>query len=363
MDEKQLREGLQEAGLSQYEADTYLEVLERGTASAVKIAEGAGVPKSRIYDVLRDLESEGYVETFEGDSLSARARDPTEVLEDLQERANRLASTAEEIEARWERPEIDDHKITIVKRFESVFDQFQAVAEDATNQIQIAVTPSQFESVRPVLEDAVERGVFVKLCLATGIEDAHAVEDVEFEDVATEARHRTLPAPFTALVDRTHTFFSSMSTPNDQYGIIIDDLTLTYVFHWYFQSALWGTWDQVYSQTPEDGKREYVDVRECIQDVAPGVEAGTPIPATVRGFDTHTGDDVTLTGTIVDIISAGTPAADESLTLSHLAGQATIVLKSDGYEYGIGGRGSTFEDVEATRIVIEPPESLSEEVL
>ncbi|SNZ12453.1 transcriptional regulator [Natronoarchaeum philippinense] len=361
MDEQELRAGLQEAGLSQYEADAYLAVLERGTAPAVKIAEQTGIPKSRIYDVLEDLEREDYVETFEQDSaLSARPRDPSEVMADLQQRANRLATTAEAIEDRWERPEISGHKITIVKRFDSVIEQFRAAAEEATNRIQIAVSPSQFEAVRPALADAVDRGVFVKLTLATGLEDPHAVEDIAFADVATEARHRTLPAPFTALVDRTHTFFSSESHPSDQYGIIIDDQTLTYVFHWYFQSALWGTWQPVYDAVDDGIKREYVDIRECVQDIAPIVNDGTTIPATVNGFDIRTGEEVTLSGEITEIISAGMPDTDGSLTLTQLAGQATLVLESDGREYGIGGRGATLEDVEARRIVLDPPESLSD---
>lgn len=361
MDEEQLRAGLQEAGLSQYEADAYLAVLERGTAPAVKIAEQTGVPKSRIYDVLRDLEREGYIETFEQDSaLSARACDPTEVMTDLQQRANRLSTTAEAIQDRWERPEISGHKITIVKRFDSVVEQFRAAADEATNQIQIAVSPSQFEAVRPVLEAAVDRDVFVKLCVATGLEDPHAVDDIPFEGVATEARHRSLPAPFTALIDRSQTFFSSMSHPSDQYGIIIDDLTLTYVFHWYFQGALWGTWQSVYDSTAEGTKRVYVDVRECVQDIAPIVNAGTPIPATVRGFEIRTGEDVTLSGEITEIISASLPDEDGLLTLTQLAGQATLVLESDGREYGVGGRGATIEDVEATRITIDPPEPLAE---
>ena len=357
MDEAELREGLQEVGLTQYETDAYLAVLERGTAPAVKIAEQTGIPKSRIYDVLDDLERDNYVETFTQDSsLSVRPRDPADVMAALQQRADRLQTTAEAIEERWERPEIDDHKITIVKRFDSVLDQFRAVAEQATNQIQIAVTPSQFEAVRPALEDAIDRGIFVKLCLATGFENAHAVDRIEFADVATEARHRMLPAPFIALVDRRHTFFSSKSPANEEYGIIVDDLTLTYVFHWYFQSALWGTWQTVYDASADSSKREYVHVREFVQDVAPIVNGGTTIPATVRGFEIETGEEVTLSGEITEIISAGEPDDDGSLTLTQLAGQATVVLESDGREYGIGGRGATRDDIEATRIVIDPPE-------
>lgn len=354
MDQETLRAGLMDAGLTQYEADAYLALLERGAAPAVRIAEDTDIPKSRVYDVLRDLEEAGYVETYEQDSLRARAHDPADVLSDLQQRAQRLLQTADEIEERWEQPGIDDHKITIVKRFESVLDQFRELAGEADNQIQLAASPEQVEEIRPALEDAIDRDVFVKLCVTTGPRDEHLFEEMEFAEIATEVRHRHLPAPFTVLVDRRWTCFSSQTRVNDQYGILVDDPTLTYVFHWYFQSALWVTWDLIYADSTDGNKREYVNVRECICDVAPLVTDGVEIPVTVRGFDVRSGDDVTLSGRIVDIISARTPTRDDgSLTLTHLAGQATLVVESDGAEYGIGGRGATLEDIEATRIIIE----------
>lgn len=357
MDEEQLRTGLKEAGLSQYEADTYLTVLERGGTPAVKIAAQAGVPKSRIYDVLRDLEEDGYVETYEQDSLHARARNPADILANLQQRADRLAQTANEIEERWEKPGIEDHKITIVKRFDSVLDQFREVAKRADNQIQLAASPTQIEAVQSTLQDAIERDVFVKLCVTTSPSNAHEIEALEFETIATEARHRNLPAPFTALVDTAHTCFSPEMHPTDQYGILINDFSLSYVFHWYFHSALWQTWELVYAASMDGQKSEYVDVRECICDIAPLLNDGVEIPVTVRGLDVETGETITLSGQIVEIISAGSTNSEGSLTLTQLAGQATLVLESNGREYGIGGRGATLEDIEATRIVIDYADS------
>lgn len=357
MDEEQLRAGLKEAGLSQYEADAYLTVLERGGTPAVKIAAQAGVPKSRIYDVLRDLEEDGYIETYEQDSLHARARDPAEILDNLQQRADRLAQTASEIESRWEKPGIDDHKITIVKRFESVLDQFRDIANRADNQIQLAASPSQIEALQSTLQDAIERNIFVKLCVTTSPSNAHEIDALEFGPIATEVRHRSLPAPFTALVDTSHACFSPEMHPTDQYGILINDFSLSYVFHWYFHSALWQTWELVYADSMDGQKREYVDVRECICDIAPLLNDGIEIPVTIRGLDVETGEDITLSGHIVEIISAGSVNSEGSLTLTQLAGQATLVLESNGQEYGIGGRGATLEDIEATRIIIDYADS------
>ena len=358
MDQNTLRNGLIQAGLTQYEADAYLALLDRGKAPAVRIAEDTEIPKSRVYDVLRDLESDGYVETYDQGSLHARPEDPSDVLTDLQQRAERLLQTADEIEQRWEQPDIDDHKITIVKRFDSVLDRFREFAASADDVIQIAASLDQIEAVEPALRDAVDRGVFVKLCITNETVEPAEIETLPFEAIATEVRHRRLPAPFTALVDRSHTCFSPDSRPTDQYGILVDDLALTYVFHWYFQSALWETWELVYADSRDGNKREYVNVRECIRDIAPLVDDSVVIPVTVHGFDTATGDDITLSGEVVEIISAGrSPRTDGTLGLTQLAGQATLVVESNGRQYGIGGRGATLEDIEATRVIIETPDS------
>ncbi len=48
-------------GFSGYEARVYLAVLRLGAARPVEVAREAGVPVQRVYDVLRSLESKGFV--------------------------------------------------------------------------------------------------------------------------------------------------------------------------------------------------------------------------------------------------------------------------------------------------------------
>ena len=60
----ELISALRDAGLSPYQADAYVTILEVGAAPVTDIAEASGVPDPRIYDVLRDLEAEGYIELY-----------------------------------------------------------------------------------------------------------------------------------------------------------------------------------------------------------------------------------------------------------------------------------------------------------
>ncbi len=353
METEELRAALEDAGLSQYQSDAYVAVLELGKASAVEIADACSVPQARIYDVLRDLEADGYIETYEQDSLHARARDPEEVLSSLREQAETLATAAEEIAERWERPAVDDHMVSIVKRFDTVFDRARTLVTEAENDVQLSVSPEQFRDLRPQLEQARENGVVVKVSIHT--EDVSTLpSDEELEGAATEVRHRELPSPFLALVDRTKTCFAPHDRSVNQYGVLVEDYTLTYVFHWFFLTSLWGVWDTVHTERASDPPIEYTNIRQCVRDIEPLLNDGAAIEVRIRGYETESGDPCELSGTIARATYAGVSSeTDETVPLSQLAGKVTIYVDDGERERAVGGWGAFVEDVEATRITIE----------
>lgn len=356
MDTDELRNGLREAGLSTYQIDAYVALLNLGSASATSLAEQADVPRSRIYDVLRDLEEEGYVETYKQDALRARAREPTEVLQKLQSRAETLSNTATEIQNRWQQAGVGGHRISVLKRVETVIERAEEAIRNATSQVQLSVTPEQYEELAPALEACYENGVFVSVSFNTSHKlPSKLPSEEELSGVVTEARHRHLPAPFLALVDRKITCFAPHMEPVEQYGTVFEDETLSYVFHWYFEAALWESWAVVHTSHSETLPAEYVNIRRCIRDIAPVLAEGATITATARGREMGKRNTVALTGEITDVLYANGDLRDGDATpsLSSLAGQATIVIETDDGEYGIGGWGAVLEDMEADRIIIE----------
>ncbi|SEP79302.1 TrmB family transcriptional regulator [Natrinema salaciae] len=355
MDGDELTEILEDAGLSPYQSDAYVTLLGLGSASATDIAQASDVPDPRIYDVLRGLEEAGYIETYEQDSLHARAHDPANVLADLRSRATRFETAANEIEDRWSRPDLEEHKVSIVKRLDTVLARADELIRSATNQVQIGLTPAQFDELSDALTAAHESGVDVKICLfplTTTETDVPSRESLA--DACTEARYRNLPSPFVALVDRSWTCFSPHGQSTNEYGVIVNDRTHTYVFHWYFLTCLWEIHDTIYSARGDDPPITYVDLRQCLRDVEPLLEDGATIEATVYGFETDTGREVTRRGTITDLTYTGHSTVDGQQTaLFHLAGKASLTLATDDGTYTVGGWGAMLEDYEATRITIE----------
>jgi sugar-specific transcriptional regulator TrmB len=352
MDDEALMSILEDAGLSPYQAEAYVALLDLGTASATDIADACDVPDPRIYDVLRDLESKGYIETFQQDSLTARAHDPDEVLEDLRSRSSRYLDAAEDIEDRWNQPEITDHEVSIVKRFETVENRARDLVESADDQIQLGVDTERFYALKPALESAFERGVNIKLSICT--EPGGEVPDAaDIEGTCTEARHRDIPSPFLVLVDRRWTCFAPHHRSVNEYGILVNDRTHTYLFHWFFLTCLWEIWETVYTVRTAETPTTYVDLRHVVRDLEPLLNEDATIEVTVVGYETDTNDPVERTGTVVDVDYTGSSIGrQEPVPLAQLAGRISLTLEADGETYEIGGWGAVLEEIEATEITV-----------
>lgn len=81
--EEGIIDGLCKLGLTQYEAKTYATLVGMEEATAREVNEISGVPRTRIYDVLHNLEKKGFVEFSQGSPTYYRAVDPDQVMKRL----------------------------------------------------------------------------------------------------------------------------------------------------------------------------------------------------------------------------------------------------------------------------------------
>ncbi|MUW15395.1 TrmB family transcriptional regulator [Halorubrum sp. CBA1125] len=353
MERAELTETLEDAGLSPYQADAYVTVLELGSAPVTRVADASGVPDPRIYDVLRDLESAGYIETYEQESLYARANDLDEIVDDLESRASRFTAATEEIERRWNEPSVEQSTVSIVTRFETVIKNADEFIREAETQVSVSLGVDHFERLRPALRAATERGVRVNLSIHTPNGGTESLPDAEeLREVCSEARHRQLPSPFVVIVDRTKTCFAPHAGSTNEYGVLVDDSTHTYVFHWYFLTTQWDTWEPIYTALDGEPPIEYIDIRYCVRDVAPLLRDGATVRVRIEGADTETGADRLVEGTIADVV---VPGADESVdagTIASYGGRVGLVVDTDDGAVEVGGWGAMVEAVEAHQITV-----------
>jgi sugar-specific transcriptional regulator TrmB len=347
MDSGELVETLERAGLSPYQADAYVTLLEYGSTSATELASASSVPKPRIYDVVEELERRGYVETYESGSLHVRAHSPADVMDDLRSSADRFESAADEVEERWEQPDLESNRASIVRRFQTVYERASRFIDGAEHQVHVSVTPEEFTRLRPRLAAAFDRGVSVRVSIHTG--PGEEPPDLNFRGACGEARHREFPAPFVTLVDRRKTCFAHHPDGFEEYGVLVDDRTHAHVFHWYFRTALWDDWSALYVAAG-DGPVEYLDTRQCARDLSPLIEAGAEVRVRVEGYDIETGATVHLEGQVREAIVSATGGREAKEP--SVAGQVSLVVETEDGTTTVGGWGAMLESVEATHITV-----------
>ncbi|MEM4781227.1 MAG: TrmB family transcriptional regulator [Halalkalicoccus sp.] len=342
---------LEEAGFSPYQAAAIVALLDLGSASARTIADASDVPDPRIYDVLRDLEAGGYVETYEDDSLHARIGSLDRLEEELASRAEKLSWASDEVEQRYQRPTSDLGCARVVGGFETAFEGARESIADATDRVQASLTGPQFTKLEEALVAAHERGVDVRLSFHGDREALPATDALA--PACTEARYRSLPSPFVVLVDRSRTCFVPHTDSINEYGLIVDDRTHTYVFRWFFALCLWEVWEECYSGRSAEPPTTYADVRECLRAVEPELDAGRTVWIDVEGRWTDTGEACSFAGRLVDCTyTAQSARADAGDTIAAYAGRATLVVDTDEGPVRVGGWGALLEECEATRITV-----------
>ncbi|WP_135366042.1 TrmB family transcriptional regulator [Halosimplex halophilum] len=351
MDDLDELEGvLADAGFSGYEAEAYLGLLQLRDASVAELASVCSVPRSRLYDVLRDLEDEGYVETYERESLRGRIANVSAAAEELRDRATELEDGADRLEAVWERPRFEQTDISVFQTHAATVREATARIDAAEHTVHLCVTPDELLELADPLRDAIDRDVVIRIAVQTGETGADTDLPHLFPDVAFEVRQCEAAAHFIALVDGS---FAALAVDNEwdgQYGLVVDDNTLGSILHWYYQIQLWEPWDTLYSAsmgTPTT----FVSIRELIREIESVRTDDETVTVRVEGVDTESREAVEIEGEVVDVIYTDI-YEDRDVTFAQQFIQAALRVRSGDEEYTIGGYGAVLEDIRAIQMTI-----------
>ncbi|WP_135853953.1 TrmB family transcriptional regulator [Halorussus salinus] len=346
MDRDILTQALEYADLTSYQVDAYLTLLEMGVAPAIEVGRESSVPVSQVYDVLRSLESRGYAETIEREKLYARPSEPDELVGELESRGELLQDAAEEVHERYREPVQMDARIGVTKRVETAVENAQDLVGDAETVVEIAGTYEQIQLLCPALREARERGVIVRASVYAN-DGELPPEEFDPEGALSELRVCSIPGPFLVVIDRHRTCFAPNTRSDEDYGVLVYDRILPFVFHWYYLTCLWNLYPTVYADDRD--RFTYVTLEEFVCDCSRLVDE-YDLRVRIEGIDLATESETAMDGTVTDISFLGDHRKRGRAALSDLGAFTVVTLDAGDETYTLGGWGAVFEDIEVRTI-------------
>lgn len=161
---------LQDLGLKEYEARTFLALTQLSTGTAKEISDTSEVPRTRVYDAIRVLEARGLVEVQHSSPQRFRAATIAEATTTLRQqfddRIDTLESHLESLETREVPDEADQvQEVWSLTGHEGIESRTYEMIENATSEIMLVVVEEEIltDALFDRLHAAADRGVEIIL--------------------------------------------------------------------------------------------------------------------------------------------------------------------------------------------------------
>lgn len=351
MTTRKIEENLVKLGLKKVEARAYIALARLGTAVASRIAKEAGIPLSKIYDILRGLEEKGLIESQESRPKVYRITDPNRGLKSLiKQYETTLAETLEmikEIRVSGE-PEATGVVWTVRGR-RNIISRMCSLFNEASYGLAIATTDYILSKVMDKIVAVANKGVNISLVIYQT--DPKLVEYlVNISRAFSKVKVRRIVTVTVLLIDRKKGFsyfippeLSPESKVNMDYALIIEDENLLRLLNDFYHLALWNISELKAFDKKSIFSRplRYVHFWRLVEDVKELLSMGVNVKARIVGRYVVNKRHVDITGEIKDVL-----ISENGLKYS------LIIETDDGRRFSVGGWGCYLEDIETDKAVI-----------
>lgn len=161
-------EGLEQFGLREYEAKCFVSLTKITSGTAREVSEHIDVPRTRVYEAVRSLESDGLVEIHHSSPQRFRAIPIAEALQVLEEKhENRIDRLGQSLRQLKRTTDFEtgggDHEIWSLAGTETITTRAKRLIDEAESEVLLLLgdTQAASEGVTDRLISATDRGVDV----------------------------------------------------------------------------------------------------------------------------------------------------------------------------------------------------------
>jgi sugar-specific transcriptional regulator TrmB len=174
------RSALREMGLSAYEIDTYIALLENGQQTAMKISQLADVPYSKMYEVLNSLKEKGWIKSSVSRPFKYYPVPPIEATRSTKLRLEDKYigwenTVTENLQPLYEKRELVERPdMLILRGQQAVLSKLEEVLKKASVEIVIAAPEfarPMIALAEPLISGGLKKTVTIKLMAAGKKED------------------------------------------------------------------------------------------------------------------------------------------------------------------------------------------------
>jgi len=212
---KSVVEKLRQVGLTEYEAKAYTALLNTHLSTATKISEKSGVPRTRIYQVLEQLQQKGWIHIISGVPLLFKPVQPAKVFEKVKEDYAELLESAKTTLTK----EVNNVKEKfVVKKFDIGLDGLKIEIKKAKT-VEISNATTTF--IKKV-SDSFQKDAKIKILLYPGENKANGLSNIEFKHaeiaIVSIVRNKEVPS-MSITLDENRTF-TAFQDPVDHHFIV-----------------------------------------------------------------------------------------------------------------------------------------------
>lgn len=340
MSEDELISKLMSLGFTKYEATVYYTLLKHGVLTSTELVRLSKIPQARLYDVIERLVSKGLVKVSRTRPTKYSVTDPKISLRSLVDKEYSMKSTiVDEFlrslgEIKFTREE--SAETWIVKGWQGVQAVIRELIDKTRDELLIATYSRIIEKIVDNAKKLSELGA--SICLMIYDKYENLLDHLVYFD---EVRFKPTLGPTILVFDSSKALLIPRHIEKRPIAYVIEDPEILspvigYFFHMREASEL-----IMYKPINDQIERRYTNIERAIDAIFKAQESGVKVVVEAFGKWVKTGEEDVVRGKPLNYVK------------ERYREIVTLIIETDkGEKISIGGKGSTFEDFEANRIIV-----------
>jgi len=154
---------MKKLGFSEYECKAYLKLLEDFPLNGYTLSKNSGIPRSRIYEVLKNLmDKQMVLEQDEGKNKLYYPVEPDIFIENLKNHYRDVFSNIAQYAKNLHKEKKQDDKLVVIKGRQNIIDFVKLLIKGAAKRIAVSAWEEEIKEFRRELDHALEKGVVLR---------------------------------------------------------------------------------------------------------------------------------------------------------------------------------------------------------